>query len=147
MSKKPRRTTVAATRKRNRVAAIEITATNLNPPQVSARKGCLDTAAAAVLGDRALNYGSAEDNFGRIAHLFNAYLDVRKTKVPGEAGDLGAMTVIGQGRGQPLTETDVAIMSIMTKIARLANTPDHADSWADIAGYAACGAEVNDAKY
>lgn len=107
-----------------------VKATNLSPAKVSSRKGCLDTAAAAVLGDRALNYGSAEDNFSRIAILQNAYLDVRKAD-----------------RSAPLTPHDVTMFSILLKIARLANTPDHADSWADIAGYAACGAEVNAVQY
>jgi hypothetical protein len=30
----------------------------------------------------------------------------------------------------------------LVKIARLANSPDHMDSWIDIAGYAACGGEI-----
>jgi hypothetical protein len=28
------------------------------------------------------------------------------------------------------------------KLARLENQPDHMDSWVDLAGYAACGAEI-----
>jgi hypothetical protein len=28
------------------------------------------------------------------------------------------------------------------KVARLMHTPGHVDSWVDIAGYAACGADV-----
>lgn len=111
----------------------------LRPKQVSARKGCLDTAAKAVLGDRALNYGSAEDNFGRIAHLWNAYLEVRKTSAKA--------SVSRDNAAAPVNSHDVAAMNILLKVARLANTPNHADSWADIAGYAACGAEVNKVEY
>lgn len=114
---------------------------SLTTEKVSSRKGCLDTAAAAVLGDRALNYGSAEDNFARIAHLQNAYLDIRK--VQGEDRAIGDQLL----RGSEITPHDVAIMTILVKIARLANTPSHADSWADIAGYAACGAEINKVQY
>src|SRR5512145_2592699 len=33
----------------------------------------------------------------------------------------------------------VALMNIAQKMARLIETPDHSDSWTDIAGYAACG--------
>jgi hypothetical protein len=32
-------------------------------------------------------------------------------------------------------------MLALLKIARLKNSPNHRDSWVDIAGYAACGAE------
>jgi hypothetical protein len=41
---------------------------------------------------------------------------------------------------------DVAIFEIMVKVARLAETPDHFDSWTDIAGYAACGARCANAS-
>ena len=125
--------------RRQAATNIAARASGLSPEKVSSRKGCLDTAAAAVLGDRALNYGSAEDNFGRIAHLMNAYLEVRKGGGQFAAERVNAWAAI--------TPHDVAMLSIMTKIARLANTPAHADSWADIAGYAACGAEINKAEY
>jgi len=88
------------------------------------RKDVLNEAMKAVTGDRHRSYGSAEDNFGRIALLWNAYLDTRKK--PREA---------------PLDTVDVAIFMNQMKVARLAHTPAHFDSWTDIAGYAACGAE------
>jgi hypothetical protein len=28
---------------------------------------------------------------------------------------------------------------VVTKVARLVQTPDHLDSWVDVAGYARCG--------
>jgi hypothetical protein len=43
-----------------------------------------------------------------------------------------------------LTAVDVAMMLIDVKLARLENDPAHADSWIDVAGYAACGAEVGE---
>jgi hypothetical protein len=38
--------------------------------------------------------------------------------------------------------TSVAIMCADLKLARFEHQPDHADSWVDLAGYAACGAEI-----
>ncbi len=86
------------------------------------RSDALDAAKAAV-EQRNKRYGEPEDNFTRIAMLWNAYLACRRFP-----------TV-------PLTATDIAIMSGLFKVARLANDPTHQDSWVDLAGYAACGAE------
>ena len=43
----------------------------------------------------------------------------------------------------PLDATDVAHMMVLLKMARLVETPQHRDSWVDMAGYAATGARVN----
>jgi hypothetical protein len=85
----------------------------------------LDAAKAAV-ADRGLDYGSPEDNFGRIADLWEVHLRNRKHQ------------------SARLTAADVAQMMVLIKIARLQNTPNHLDSWTDIAGYAACGADIFD---
>jgi len=98
--------------------------------KTSVRKTVLDAAAAAVLGDRQLNYGSPEDNFGRIAKLWNTHLE--------NAGIIEA-----SDGARLMSRADVAVFLVLLKAARLANTPDHLDSWTDIAGYAACGAEVS----
>ena len=37
---------------------------------------------------------------------------------------------------------DVAVMMALLKVARLSNSPNHMDSWVDLAGYAACGGEI-----
>jgi len=92
------------------------------------RQQTLDAASAAV-GERPKSYGSPEQNFDRIAALWNAYLN-------GKASD----------PKQPVGATDVAIMLALMKIARLEENPSHADSWVDLAGYAACGAEVSTAE-
>jgi len=39
---------------------------------------------------------------------------------------------------------DVALMMALLKIARLKGNPIHGDSWVDLAGYAACGAESSE---
>ncbi len=48
-------------------------------------------------------------------------------------GELATLTI---------DEADVAVMGALIKVARLAETPDHEDSWVDLAGYAACGRQV-----
>lgn len=84
----------------------------------------LDLAGAAV-ADRGLNYGKPEDNFQRIATLWNAHLENR-----------------GLRSDWALTPADVAQMMILLKIARLEHQPKHQDSVVDIAGYAACLGEI-----
>lgn len=92
------------------------------------RQTCLRDAERITAGKRESDYGTPEDCFKRIAGLWNVYLD----------GAAGGRTQIGPG--------DVAAMMALVKIARLVNTPNHYDSWVDIAGYAACGAEVSKAE-
>lgn len=93
------------------------------PENQSVRQQTLDAAKQAV-ADRGLNYGTPEDNFQRIADLWTAFNNRQN------------------GVEIQFDPSDVAIMLALVKIARLANTPAHVDSWVDLAGYAACGAEV-----
>ena len=92
-------------------------------------KALLDEA-AETLEARGKPYGGAEDNFERIARLWSAHLVNRYNDY------LGNLT---------LDRKDVAIMMILLKTARLANDPEHRDSWVDIAGYAACGGALGQA--
>lgn len=82
------------------------------------RGAVLDCARAAVLKDRAATHGAPEDTFGLLARLWSARL------------------------GQDVSPEQVAIMLIDLKTARGWGNPGHADNWVDIAGYAACGAEL-----
>lgn len=50
-----------------------------------------------------------------------------------------AMSVI---TNKDVTELDVITFFIITKLCRLGETPDHEDSWIDIAGYATLGASL-----
>jgi hypothetical protein len=87
------------------------------------RHQLLTDAAALVTGDRAEVYGPPAVNFRRIAALHNTYLDL-----------------LAEARGDYTLEAhDVAVMAILTKIARLIHTPDHEDSYLDICGYGAAG--------
>lgn len=81
-------------------------------------------AEAAVYGPRQSAYGHPRQNFERTADLWNGYL-----KATGRTADLGP--------------SDVAQLMVLLKMARLMQTPDHRDSWVDMAGYAATGARVN----
>ena len=83
------------------------------------RKEILDTAAKCVLGDREQDYGTPEANFARIADLWNAYI----------GGDF-------------ISPTDVAVMLALLKIARIRSGNAKDDNWVDLAGYAACGGEI-----
>jgi hypothetical protein len=83
------------------------------------REECLDAAKACVCGTRKTEYGTLEDNFGRIARLWTAYY------------------------GSSFTAVDVAMMMSLLKIARIQTGTKTNDSFVDLAGYAACGAEVN----
>ena len=82
------------------------------------RSECLDKAKEIVNGARQENYGKPEKNFNQIALYWSIYLD------------------------HDVSATDVALMMVLMKLARLQNKPDHEDSWIDIAGYAANGAEI-----
>lgn len=81
------------------------------------RKACLDAAKEIITKDRNSQYGEPEDCFALIAKLWTAYTAVN------------------------LSSADVAAMMIMLKVARVRNGKAKEDSWVDMAGYAACGAE------
>lgn len=72
-----------------------------------------------VNGARRNAYGHPENNFQRIADLWNAYL---VNRIDPDA---------------PVSNQDVALMMCLMKIARLLETPTHRDSLVDLAGYAA----------
>jgi hypothetical protein len=83
------------------------------------RAEILATATEYVTKNRATTHGDAEDNFRRIARLWNAYMGI-----------------------DDITPIDVAVMMSLLKVARIRQNPTHADNWIDIAGYAACGGEI-----
>lgn len=82
------------------------------------RAETLDKAKKCVCGQRENEYGSPEDNFLTIAKLWSAYKNV----------DFSA--------------NDVAMMMALLKIARIRTGTATEDSFVDLAGYAACGAEI-----
>lgn len=83
------------------------------------RKEILQAAEQCVCHDRDDQYGTPEDSFGIISDLWSVYLDA----------------VIGP--------RDVAAMMALLKIARIKKSMKE-DNWVDLAGYAACGGEIDD---
>lgn len=86
------------------------------------RKETLEAAMKCVCGERQDQYGTPENNFRQIADLWRAYLHIE------------------------ITPTDVAMMMSLLKIARIKSGSATEDSFVDLAGYAACGAEIQHNK-
>lgn len=101
-------------------------------PQSTTKRSVLE-AAIQTVADRGVPYGGVEDNFARIARLWNAHLINRY------ADGFGGDTTIAVPR---LDGADVSLMMILMKVARLEANPTHDDSIVDIAGYAACLGEI-----
>jgi hypothetical protein len=89
------------------------------------QEGILQEAIRITSGDRRRDYDHPTPNHQRIADLWNAYLNLRKTP----NADISAL--------------DVATMMILLKIARAAHTPTR-DTYVDIAGYSRCCAIISE---
>ena len=87
------------------------------------RAEILETAQRCVCGDREQDYGSPESNFQTIANLWTSYLAAK-----------GVYVIV--------KPKDVAAMLALLKIARIASGHAKEDNWVDLAGYAACGGEI-----
>jgi Domain of unknown function (DUF6378) len=87
----------------------------------STREQVLRAAAKAVLSDRNKAYGEPEDNLGTTAELWSVFL------------------------GTPIRPDQVAACMALLKVARLRAEGGQQvqDTWVDLAGYAAIGAEVS----
>ena len=83
------------------------------------REEILDEAVRIVTGERENQYGHPEYSFSLIAEFWSSYLG-----------------------GVPITDWDVANMMALLKIARIKGGEAKKDNWVDLAGYAACGGEV-----
>lgn len=92
----------------------------------TARARILNEAMEVIHKDRNANYGNPEDNFQNIANLWNSYIRVSRPAAP------------------LITSADVAVMSLLIKVARLGNNVTHHDSAVDIAGYAACLGDIQE---
>lgn len=88
---------------------------------IGIRRDVLRFAENAVCNERNANYGDPRKDFSQISILWSLIL------------------------GVDVREHHVALCMIAVKMSRLLTNPQHADGWADIAGYAACGADVADA--
>ena len=98
------------------------------------REEILTAAKQCVCGDRDQDYGRPEKSFEMIAALWEPYL--LEKCVTAKQKDNGIYAVID------LRPEDVAAMMCLFKIARIATGHGKADNWVDLAGYAACGGEL-----
>lgn len=88
------------------------------------REEVLNAAKQCVCSDRESQYGNPESNFETIADFWNVYL---------EAADKLLSSI---------EAADVAAMMGLLKLARIAIGKNKSDNWIDLAGYAACGGEI-----
>lgn len=98
------------------------------------RETVLGAAKRCVCGDRERDYGSPENNFGTIASMWNSYLC-----------GAGLIENHDPTAWKGIKPKDVAAMLALLKIARIASGHAKADNWIDLAGYAACGGELEEA--
>jgi hypothetical protein len=83
------------------------------------RQQMLSDAASIISGARDAQYGGPEENFARIAKIWSVIFE------------------------KEITPEDVAMAMVGLKVARYAaKSGFQPDTWTDIAGYAACGYEV-----
>lgn len=90
------------------------------------REYILREAARIVCGDRNEQYGEPEDSFRAIAGFWETYVREK---------------CVSPGADVCIQEADVAMMMVLLKVAR-AIYGTKADTYIDIAGYAACAGEI-----
>lgn len=95
------------------------------------RASILHEAEKCVCGQREQDYGKAEDNFRLIASLWEPYIRTR---------------CVSDGSDVSIQPEDVAMLMALLKIARICSGTGTADSFVDLAGYAACGGEIAGGK-
>ena len=93
------------------------------------REDVLAAALEMVNKSRQDDYGPPEYSFKLIARFWTDYL-----------------RGIGLLDGNRLCSRDVSAMMILLKVARLTASKEKTDNWVDVAGYAACGGELEDGK-
>lgn len=76
----------------------------------------------SILRERQREYGSSEPHFVRVARIWSALLRIE------------------------LSPHHVPLCLAALKLVRAAEAPDHLDSWIDLAGYTALGAQVAGAR-
>lgn len=92
------------------------------------RDDFLQKAGSLINGDRAEEYGPAYRNFDDIRREWAPIIDRIKSD------------------SEELDTIDVAILQCKLKMARLLRNKWHRDSWVDLIGYAAIGAELAEFK-
>lgn len=88
------------------------------------REEILAEARALISNDRNAQYGPPAQDFQRTAAMLSSLWD-HKLK-----------------EGEAIEAHDIAVMLAVVKLSRIQWSPHKKDSWVDLAGYAACGAEA-----
>lgn len=86
------------------------------------RVDVLEKAKQCVCGDRQQDYGNPENSFDIVAKLWSAFL------------------------GVDISACEVAAMMALVKLGRIKTGHSKDDNWVDLAGYAACGAEIQESE-
>lgn len=94
------------------------------------RRSILRDAEKCVVGDRDQDYGSPENSFAVIGKLWGIYLEEKCLRD-------GQITILPE---------DTAALMCLFKVARVATGHGKTDNWVDLAGYAACGGEIEGGK-
>lgn len=94
------------------------------------RTDVLNSANDCVSHDRNDIYGPPENNFDTIAAFWTAYL---RSRLLFDSED-------------ELCGKDVAAMMSLMKISRISCGKSKIDNWVDLAGYAACGGEIESSE-
>ena len=97
------------------------------PSAPPTRATILESAKRCVCGQSDQDHGTPENNFGMIASLWEPYIRQR---------------CVGHGADVSIMPEDVAMLMALLKIARICSGTGTADSFVDLAGYAACGGEI-----
>ena len=95
---------------------------SIDTTQIASGADALQAAYALTTSERRDLYGPPDIEFARVAAAF------------------GSVT------GVTITPEQAVIFMVLLKLVRLGVAPDHADSAVDIAGYAACLADVQAAR-
>lgn len=94
---------------------------------VSKRVEILDRAKKCIAGDRAQDYGNAENSFAVIAGFWQTYLNAK---------------CVNQDGYVTLKPEDACALMCLFKLSRVATGHNKEDNWVDCIGYAACGGEL-----
>ncbi|AVR56767.1 hypothetical protein PBI_ELVA_26 [Microbacterium phage Elva] len=109
-----------------RAEGVDVRVVNVPPPDLTKREEVLREANRIIHGDREKDYGRPIDSFTRLAEALNLVLRPKLAE------------------GVELDAVDAAVLMIAMKLSRLAGGDRKDDTWVDLAGYSALGAEVRD---
>ncbi|QDH92404.1 hypothetical protein SEA_CELAENA_25 [Microbacterium phage Celaena] len=112
--------------RRRREEGVDVHVQYVPAPELTKREQTLREANRIIHGDREKDYGRPIDSFTRLAEALNLVLRPKLRE------------------GVELDAVDAAVLMIAMKLSRLAGGDRKDDTWVDLAGYSALGAEVRD---